>query len=375
MGRAQSAARAERVYYIAADEVDWNYAPGDVDRTTGMPFSEDAEVFVKRGPERIGSVYRKAVYREYTNEAFSARKPVAPEWEHLGILGPVIRAEVGDTIRVIFKNNTQMPVSMHPHGVLYDKRSEGALYADGTSDGDKADDAVLPGGMHTYTWQVPERAGPGPHDPSSILWMYHGHTDEVTDTNAGLIGPLVVSAAGTTKADGTPQGIDREIVTLFTVFDENVSPYLAHNLRTRAGTPLIVNKEDDDFVESNLMHAINGFVYGHTPGLTLRQGERVRWYVMSLGTEVDLHTPHWHGLTVLAMGMRMDMLELLPGSMKVADMAVDNPGTWLFHCHVNDHIVAGMQALVTVTSGQSGNLPASLPDHAGRHTGSGNLRS
>ena len=29
--------------------------------------------------------------------------------------------------------------------------------------------------------------------------------------------------------------------------------------------------------------------------MTMRQGERVRWYVMGMGTEVDLHTPHWHG--------------------------------------------------------------------------------
>ena len=49
-------------------------------------------------------------------------------------------------------------------------------------------------------------------------------------------------------------------------------------------------------------------------------------------------------------GMRTDKLELLPGSMKVVDMVPDDVGTWLFHCHVNDHIIAGMQALYTVTS-------------------------
>src|SRR4051812_49741052 len=36
-----------------------------------------------------------------------------------------------------------------------------------------------------------------------------------------------------------------------------------------------------------------------------------------------------------------DVAELLPMSMKVADMVPDNPGTWLYHCHVNDHILAG----------------------------------
>ena len=31
-----------------------------------------------------------------------------------------------------------------------------------------------------------------------------------------------------------------------------------------------------------------------------------------MGTEVDLHTPHWHGNTVTVMGMRTDMANLLP---------------------------------------------------------------
>ena len=59
---------------------------------------------------------------------------------------------------------------------------------------------------------------------------------------------------------------------------------------------------------------------------------------MSMGTEVDLHTPHWHGNTVVANGMRTDVVSLLPAQMITADMTPDDPGIWLFHCHVNDHI-------------------------------------
>ncbi len=40
--------------------------------------------------------------------------------------------------------------------------------------------------------------------------------------------------------------------------------------------------------------------------------------------------------------MRMNTVELLPASMVVADMVPGDPGIWLFHCHVNDHINAGM---------------------------------
>ena len=44
-----------------------------------------------------------------------------------------MRASVGDTILVHFLNRLADPVSVHPHGVFYNKSSEGALYNDGTS--------------------------------------------------------------------------------------------------------------------------------------------------------------------------------------------------------------------------------------------------
>lgn len=340
------AASTTRTYYIAADEVDWDYAPSGANQITGKPFGDEENVFVANGKNRIGKVYRKALYREYTDASFTALKPVAPEWQHLGTLGPVVRAEVGDTIKVVFRNKTRFPFSMHPHGVFYSKSSEGALYNDEAASADKADDAVPPGGTHTYTWEVPERAGPGPHDPSSILWMYHSHVDEPGDTNAGLVGPIIITRRGAARSDGRPTDVDREFVTLFTVFDENASPYLDYNIQAFAGSAPSTKQDDEEFIESNLMHSINGYVYGNLPlvALTMKKNERVRWYVMGLGTEVDLHTPHWHGQTLLFMGMRMDGVELLPMSMKTLDMVPDSPGIWLYHCHVNDHISAGMLA-------------------------------
>jgi len=336
-----------RTYYIAADEVQWDYAPSGVNEITGQPFDDVANVFVQNGPQRIGKVYLKSQYREYTSSAFTTLKTIPAKWQHLGILGPVIQAEVGDTIVVVFRNNTRFPASMHPHGVFYQKNSEGAPYDDGTSGADKDDDSVPTGGTVTYTWQVPERAGPGPMDPSSIIWMYHGHVDEPADTNAGLIGPIIITRRGSAKADGSPANVDREFVTMFTVFDENSSLYLDANIQAFTSHPDSVNPDDDGFNESNLMHSINGYVYGNLPleTMTVNKGQRVRWYVIGQGTEVDLHTPHWHGNTVLIDGgMRTDVAELLPMSMHVADMVPDDVGTWFYHCHVNDHITAGMLA-------------------------------
>ena len=253
----------------------------------------------------------------------------------------MVTAAVGDTIVIHFKNNAQFPASLHPHGVFYDKANEGAPYDDGTSGNAKGDDAVPPGGgTRVYTWAVPERAGPGPNDGSSVFWMYHSHTDEVMDTYTGLMGPLVITAAGKARSDGSPADIDVSLYTMFLVSDENQSHYLDQNIQL-AGDPGSIDPEDEGFIESNLMHSINGYVYGNLPGLTMSRGDRVRWNVMGMGTEVDLHTPHWHGNTVLFHGLRQDVVELLPATTLVADMKPDDPGTWLYHCHVNDHIIAG----------------------------------
>jgi FtsP/CotA-like multicopper oxidase with cupredoxin domain len=349
-----------RTYYIAADQVRWDYAPDDRNDITGQPWGDPENVFVQNGPTRIGHVYWKSLYRAYTDATFTKLVPRPTSCpvtarvcdDSLGMLGPVIRAVVGDTIKVVFKNNTPFPASIHPHGVFYQKNAEGAPYADGTSAADKADDSVAPGATYTYTWAVPNRAGPGPMDGSSVLWMYHSHTDEVADTNSGLIGPMVITARG--KADpatATPLDVDREIFSYFTVENENESLYLDQNLADFAQAPKQVATGDEEaFEESNLMHSINGYVYGNGPVPVVHTGQRVRWYTFTLGTEVDLHTPHWHGNTVTTNGMRSDMVQLLPGMMMVSDMVPDDIGTWLFHCHVNDHIAAGMQARYRVVS-------------------------
>jgi hephaestin len=132
------------------------------------------------------------------------------------------------------------------------------------------------------------------------------------------------------------------------VFDENESPYLDANIKKFAGKPSAVKPSDEDFKESNKKHTINGYLYGNLHGLTMRKGARVRWYLLALGNEVDLHTPHWHGNTVMEGNHRTDTVGLLPATTDTVDMQADNPGTWLFHCHVSDHMTAGMLARYVV---------------------------
>ncbi|MEP7326087.1 MAG: multicopper oxidase domain-containing protein [Gemmatimonadota bacterium] len=334
-----------RTYFIAADEVTWDYAPGGRDEVAGRPFVDSA-FFQKTDPQPVSTSYHKVLYREYTDSTFRTLKPRRPEWQHLGFLGPLIRGEVGDTIRVVFQNHAKRPYSMHPHGVFYQKDSEGAPYADGTSGNQKADDGVPPGATHVYVWAVPERAGPAHGDGSSVMWMYHSHADETRDINTGLLGVMLITARGMAREDGSPNDVDREVVVAFAQVHEEDSWLAEENLpgSLMAGEPKSDPSVRQNFYPWFVKFTINGFIHGTLPlsAVTLKQGERVRWYVMSSTNDFDFHAPHWHGNTTTINHMRTDVASILAMEMVVADMEPDDVGTWLFHCHVTFHSSAGM---------------------------------
>ena len=295
-------AKTIREYWIAAEKVSWNYAP------SGKNLIEPGANLGVWGENLI---YTKYQYIGYTDGNYSS--PIAqPEWA--GILGPSIRAVVGDTIKVHFFNKTDRPLSIHPHGVFYKKEDEGA-------DGGK-DSSIQPGERYTYTWLADEDAGPGPKDPSSIVWLYHSHVMAEEETNLGLIGTIIITRKGKerTSDDPTPKDVNQEFIALYTIFDEE-------------------NGE-----EPGLKHTINGRIFGNLAGYQTQLGSGVRWHLIALGNEVDNHTAHWHGQTVLHRGHRTDVIELMPASMTTVDMTPRSPGSWLFHCHVSDHMMAGMSA-------------------------------
>jgi len=346
-----------RTYYIAADEIDWNYFPSGIDKMMGMAADGYAKAYTQRGAHLIGSVYRKAVYREYTDATFSHLKPRPDGQQYLGLVGPVIWAEVGDTIKIVFRNHGTHPYSMHPHGVFYTKASEGSPYSDGVAVADKGGASVAPGKTFTYEWDVPERAGPGPNDLSSVVWPYHSHVDERGDVNAGLIGAIVVTRQGMARPDGTPKDVDREFVTYWVIFDENSSLFAEQNFKRfvknykpsdRFKTAPVDPSGNFDAllgtgpVSANFRDTINGYQFANLPMPTMKRGEHVRWYVLSLGEGVNFHTPHWHGNTVLSNGNRVDVLLIGPAQSLTVDMVPDNPGIWMMHCHLSDHMQAGM---------------------------------
>ncbi len=312
------AGAATREYWLAAEKVEWNYAPSGqnlMHPKTGL------------GVWGKALVYQKYRYIQYTDGTYTTRVE-QPEW--MGILGPQLHAVEGDSLTVHFRNLADKPLSIHVHGLQYDEQNEGAdMKGPGA--------AVGPGSTFTYHWEVNSDAAPGPSDPSSIVWLYHSHVDAVTEVYDGLIGTIVVTKKGMerSEADARPKDIDKTFTTLFLIFDEN-------------GREIIKSGQQTDYdsleeaEEGNLKHTINGFIFGNLLGLEVTEGDRVRWYLVGLGTEVDMHTVHWHGQTVLNAGRRTDVVELLPGTMISVDMTAKTPGNWMYHCHVADHITAGM---------------------------------
>jgi FtsP/CotA-like multicopper oxidase with cupredoxin domain len=318
--------------------VEWNYAPAETDHMTGKPYDEIARNFVENGPQHIGRIFRKAVYREYTDGSFAKLKPRGPEWSHLGLVGPVLRGEGGDTLKIIFKNNAHFPFSMHAHGVLYEQSSDGTK-------------GVPPGESLTYTWILDPRTAPKAGEPSSKLWLYHSHANEGRDVAAGLIGAIIVGAKGTSKPDGTPKDVDREFVAVFYTANENLSWYLNENIAKYISDPkalrtlglpfpdLTGDRVNVSFPASNLRETINGFIFGNTPGFVMTQGEKVRWYMAAMG---GLHTAHWHANTVMLDERATDVVPLMPAEMHTVDMEAENPGMWMFHCHIEGHLAIGM---------------------------------
>jgi len=324
-----------RRYYIAAEPTVWTWVLQGKDTSKSLPLPP---------PLVENPASGKVRYAQYTDATFTQRVLDNPR---LGLTGPVLRGVVGEYLAVTFLNNGPHPLSMHPHGVRYDKDSEGAYYEPGPGKGA----AVAAGATFTYVWHLDAASGPQPGEPSSKCWFYHSHCTGEEELNYGLAGFIIVTDPGRARPDGTPSDVDREMATLFYMFDEapedEALEYIGRNVpNPPKPRPFVQTLE---LQELGVRPAINGLLFGNLTGLEMRKGERVRWYLGGLGEENGMHTVHWHGARVREDGRRMvDVITLLPGETKIADQAAENPGTWQLHCHVSDHMMEGMFANFTV---------------------------
>jgi manganese oxidase len=272
-----------REYWIQAESVTWDVVP------TGRDDWHD---------RRIGgrTKFRAYVYREMTAD-FAAPKGA------VNIPGPTLHGEVGDVLVVHFRNadrRLRQAVTMHPHGVRYTPEYDGAYMGEHT----RAGGFVGPGETFTYQWEcTPDSVG---------AWPYHDHGPNHTlNTFRGLFGALIVRPRGAKPPD-----------VLYTLF--------AHQL------PPPVTRLQRNF------QCINGRAYAsNTPTLRARIGQDVELH--AFGMDNAHHTFHVHGHRWRNdAGVFVDNPTMGPNETITSRFTEDNPGRWLYHCHVFSHQDAGM---------------------------------
>ncbi|XP_059002855.1 coagulation factor V [Mustela lutreola] len=316
-----------KYYYIAAEEISWDYSK--------FAQSED----IDDDPEN--TIYKKVVFRKYLDSTFTKRDPLGEYEEHLGILGPIIRAEVDDVIQVRFKNLASRPYSLHAHGLSYEKSSEGKTYEDDSPEWFKEDNAVQPNSSYTYVWHATTRSGPESPGSACRAWAYYSAVNPEKDIHSGLIGPLLICEKGVLDKSNTPMDM-REFVLLFMIFDEKKSWY--YEKKTQSPRPWRL--ASSEVKNSHEFHAINGMIY-NLPGLRMYEQEWVRLHLLNMGSSQDIHVVHFHGQTLLENGTRQHqrgVWPLLPGSFKTLEMKASKAGWWLLDTEVGENQRAGMQA-------------------------------
>jgi hypothetical protein len=83
------------------------------------------------------------------------------------------------------------------------------------------------------------------------------------------------------------------------LFDFNSRMGLGNASRLRAPAAVTYRRTRSALSELDLKRMILACTYGTGPMLTMKKGERVRWYLVALGGQFSVHTPHWHGNVVL----------------------------------------------------------------------------
>jgi FtsP/CotA-like multicopper oxidase with cupredoxin domain len=237
--------------------------------------------------------------------------------------GPVLKANVGDTLVIRITNNLKEPTMIHWHGLRI------PAPMDGTGAVQKP---IEPGKVFEYRFVLPD---------AGTFW-YHSHFNETIQLERGMYGALIVD-------DDTDPVTDGEKV--FMIDDMKLD---ADNQFTKPGwvIPRIIEKHDGR--EGNTLLQI--------------------WEVSN--TSMMDHPFHLHGFFFQVIEENgkppdymawKDTVNLTPRSkIKIAWMPDNRPGTWMYHCHILEHHAAGMMANFEVIDG---NKPydGMMPDHTHHH--------
>jgi FtsP/CotA-like multicopper oxidase with cupredoxin domain len=113
-----------------------------------------------------------------------------------------------------------------------------------------------------------------------------------------------------------------------------------------------------EMMRNNMAWSVNGVVAtGHTmePMLSLRRGQST---ILALNNETAWHHPihlHGHSFRVISRNGRptahrewQDTVLMAPRDKVEIAFVADNPGGWMFHCHILEHQAGGMSGVIHV---------------------------
>ena len=237
-------------------------------------------------------------------------------WGYNGrVPGPMIELAAGDRVRIYVSNRISAPTSVHWHGVLLPCGMDGVSGI--------TQPAIQPGETFRYEFIFP--------DPGTF--MYHPHFDSMTQEGMGMTGMIIVHE----RQPDPEKRPDRDFGIML------------HEWKIEAGTGRPDPNEMTDF---NVL-TMNGKAMPSTEPLVAKLGDRV-WVRYGNLSAMDHHPIHLHGYAFKIIGTdggwARDKSKLLPettvlvqvGSAKVIEFVADNPGDWLFHCHMTHHVMNQM---------------------------------
>ena len=107
-------------------------------------------------------------------------------------------------------------------------------------------------------------------------------------------------------------------------------------------------------VEANQFWSFNGTIgMTDTPLVSVPVGETIKLEIYndtSFPHAMHLHGMHFREVTKdAALGPFRDTLLMLGGETRTIAFVADNPGKWLFHCHMLSHAASGMMTWLEVT--------------------------
>ncbi|MDQ6780428.1 MAG: multicopper oxidase domain-containing protein, partial [Candidatus Eremiobacteraeota bacterium] len=283
---------------------------GPIDATRFAAMQQRAETDALRDFKALPSLPRLSAGTTKTFYLFAEVSgwEIAPgttvkAWTYNGTVpGPTIHVRQGDRVRVVLINKLPEATTIHWHGLPVGPDMDGVP---GFSQ-----NAVAPDRAFVYSFVASE---PG-------TYIYHTHFDDLNQIDRGLYGAVVVDDAKPT------QRFDREYLMLLSSWR--------------------VRSDAENFF------SINGKSYPLTRPFVVHRGDRVRVREINISGS-EFHTMHLHGhrfetiaidgqAVAAANRQRMVTLTIGPGETRdIAFTADAQPGTWMFHCHVADHMMNG----------------------------------